>query len=67
MAMAGRGLVHSVRLAAQRQDGEVGLQGLATPATLAQTTTTELFVDALDAAGQLSRPTVNAAETIFLW
>jgi hypothetical protein len=71
-ALAGRGLVHSVRLAAQGQYGAAGLQGfaaLATPVVLAQTATADLFVDLIDTAREFSgqtldatRPTLNAAK-----
>ncbi len=56
-AVAGRGLIHSVRLAAQGQYGAAGLQALAalaTPAVLAQTATAELLVDVIEAARELS-------------
>jgi hypothetical protein len=64
-AVAGRGLVHSVRLAAQGQYGAAGLQALAalaTPAVLAQTATAELLVDVVDAARELSGQTLYAAQ-----
>jgi hypothetical protein len=64
-AVAGRGLVHSVRLAAQGQYGAAGLQALAalaTPAVLAQTATAELLVDVVDAARELSGQTRYAAQ-----
>jgi hypothetical protein len=64
-AVAGRGLVRSVRLVAQGQYGEAGFQALAalaTPAVLAQTATAELFVDVIDAARELSGPTLDAGQ-----
>jgi hypothetical protein len=64
-AVAGRGLVHSVRLAAQGQYGAAGLQALAalaTPAVLAQTATAELIVDVIDTARELSGQTLDAAQ-----
>jgi hypothetical protein len=64
-AVAGRGLVRSVRLVAQGQYGEAGLQALAalaTPAALAQTAAAELFVDVIDAARELSGPTLDAGQ-----
>jgi hypothetical protein len=66
-AVAGRGLVRSVRLAAQRQYGEAGQQALAalaTPAVLAQTATAELFVDVIDAARELSGQTLDAGQSM---
>lgn len=57
-------LVRSVRLVAQGQYGEAGLQALAalaTPAVLAQTATAELLVDAIDAARELSGQPLDAA------
>ncbi len=65
-AVAGRGLVHSVRLAAQGQYSAAGLQALAalaTPAVLAQTATTELLGDGIDAARELSGQTLDAAQS----
>jgi hypothetical protein len=64
-AVAGRGLVRSVRLVAQGQYGEAGLQALAalaTPAVLAQTAVAELFVDGIGAARELSGPTLDAGK-----
>jgi len=64
-AVAGRGLVHSVRLAAQGQYGAAGLQALAalaTPAVLAQTATAELLVDVINTAHELSGQTLDAAQ-----
>jgi hypothetical protein len=64
-AVAGRGLVRSVRQAAQGQYGEAGLQALAelaTPAVLAQTAAAELFVDVIDAARELSGQTLDGGQ-----
>ena len=64
-AVAGRGLVRSVRLAAQGHYGQAGLQALAalaTPAVLAQTAAADLFVDVIDAARELSGPTLVAGQ-----
>ena len=64
-AVAGRGLIHSVRLAAQGQYGEAGLQALAalaTPAVLAQTATAELLGDVIDTARELSGQTLDTAQ-----
>jgi hypothetical protein len=64
-AVAGRGLVRSVRLAVQGQYGEAGLQALAalaTPAMLAQTAAAELLVDVIDTARELSGQTVETAQ-----
>lgn len=64
-AVADRGLVHSVRLAAQGQYGAAGLQtlaALATPAMLAQTATADLIVDVIDAARELSGQTLDATQ-----
>jgi hypothetical protein len=62
-ALAGRGLVHSARLAAQGQYGEAGLQALAvlaTPVVLAQTATVELIGDVIEAARELSGSALEA-------
>jgi hypothetical protein len=64
-AVAGRGLVHSVCLAAQGQYGAVGLQVLAaleTPAVLAESATAELLADVIDTARELSGQTLDAAQ-----
>ena len=64
-AVAGRGLVHSVRLVAQRQYGAADLQALAalaTPAVLAQTSTAELLGDVIDTARELTGQTLEAAQ-----
>jgi hypothetical protein len=61
-AVAGRGLVHSLRLAAQGQCGAAGLQALATPAVLAQTATAELLGDVIDTAREFSGHTLDATQ-----
>jgi hypothetical protein len=64
-AGGGRGLVRSVRLAAQRHYGETGSQALAalaTPAELAQTAAAELLVGVLDAARELSGQTLDVVQ-----
>lgn len=64
-AVAGRGLVRSVRLVTQGQYGEAGLQALAalaTSAVLAQTGGAELFVDVIEVARELSGPTLDAGK-----
>lgn len=66
-ALAGRGLVHSVRVATQGQYGAAGLQALAalaTPAVLAHTATAELLGDVIDAARELSGQTLDAAQPL---
>jgi hypothetical protein len=62
-ALAGRGLVRSVGLAAQGEYREAGVHAwaaLATPAVLAQSATTALLLDVLDAARELARPTLES-------
>jgi hypothetical protein len=64
-AVAGRGLVHSVRMAGQIQYGQAGLQALAalaTPTVLAQTVVAEFFMDGIDSARELSGPTLETAQ-----
>jgi hypothetical protein len=64
-AVVGRGLVGSARLASQGQYREAGLLALATvatPAVMVQAATTELVLDVIDAARELSGKALAEAE-----
>ncbi len=64
-AVVGRGMVASVRLASQGQYREAGLQALAAvaaPAVMVQAATTELVLDVIDAARELTVKPLAVAE-----
>jgi hypothetical protein len=64
-AVVGRGLVASARLASQGQYREAGLLALAAvaaPAVMVQVATTEMVLDVIDAARELSGKPLAVAE-----
>jgi hypothetical protein len=64
-AVVGRGLVGSARLASRgryREAGLLALAAVAAPAVMVQAATTELVLDVIDAARELSGQTLAVAE-----
>jgi hypothetical protein len=67
-AVVGRGLIGSVRLAAQGRFSEAGVQALAAvaaPAVMAQAATVDLLAEVIDTARDLAGQTLDAALKLY--